>query len=181
MFEQMGADIAYLNRQRLLAIRSYYGPAYQPPASRIVPKDYRTPKGQKPATPRGRHPAHTRFKRLDVTVGRDAKARDMRALGYSYQEIADYGNYNSRQAAHAAVKRAQRDHLSQGKKKASSRIDKVPLTRKGAQSNASTDAISAPSPGSPETKKYGRARGKPFPPVTLSPRKRDMRYPVFTG
>jgi hypothetical protein len=164
MFEQMGADIAYANRQRQLAIGKFYGPAYQPPASRVVPRDYRAPKGQK-AQPRGRHPAHTRFKRLDVTVDRDAKARDLRALGYSYQEIADFMGYHSRQAAHAAVKRGQRDHLSQGKKRASSRVDKPSLARVPALSNAPGGALPSTLTHFSRNQKMGRARGRAFPPV----------------
>ena len=50
MFDWINDELARLNRQRQQDIRSFYGNAYQPPAERFVPKDYRrTPPADTPA------------------------------------------------------------------------------------------------------------------------------------
>ena len=61
----------------------------------------------------GRSPIETQFKRTDETRARDERALAAREIyGLSYQRIADTLGYNSKQAAHAAAKRAAADRIA---------------------------------------------------------------------
>ncbi len=111
------------------------------------------PPGYKPT--RGRSPVHTRFTRTPETVKKDRQAWHLRELRYSYQEIADAMGYASRQAAHKAVQRAERDRITR-----QSRVDKVPLPATILSLPRSTRGYRASDP-----LKLGRARGRDFPPV----------------
>lgn len=153
------AEWARQERQKQQDIKSFYGYAYQPPPGRVIPKDFKT--GLPRLTPRRRSPIHTRFKREEATVKRDQEARQLRSLGLSYQEIADYLGYSSRQVAWDAVKRGQRDYLNPPKKRGrpQSRTDKVPASSEH----------SRPSPffwrEASSASRHGNARGRVFPPV----------------
>lgn len=131
------------------AINKFYHPGWikEDPVFTNPDGSHWRPPGYKPQ--RGRSPIQTRFKREPATVKRDQQAWNLRSLGYSYPEISEMMGYASRQAAHLAVKRAQRDNLAR-----QSRVDKPPLA-----------AMPAPLPRSREKIKLGRARGRAFPPV----------------
>lgn len=160
MFEQMTADIAYLNRQKQLAISKYYGRAYQPPPDRVVPKDYRVQGGAK-LRPRGRHPAHTRFKRVETTIKRDQQALNLRDLGLNYEQIGRELGFSA-QAAYQAVRRGLKDHLAESKKRSSSRVDKLPLTHTDTAMATPLVRFS----DSPRASRMGNGRGRVFPLVS---------------
>ena len=128
------------------AINKYYHPGWikEDPVFTNPDGSHWRPPGYKPQ--RGRSPIQTRFKREPATVKRDQQAWKLRSLGYSYQEISELMGYSSRQVAHKAVLRAEKDRQSRG--------DKPPLA-----------AMAAPLPRSEYFPRMGRARGKPFPPV----------------
>jgi hypothetical protein len=150
MFENMLRDQLWQHTHSptAQAINRMHGKVWVPEHPVFQPEE----PGEKPwrppgySKPRGRSPIHTRFKRLDATMEKDAKARGFRDLGYSYQEIADALGYASRQAAHLAVKRAQKDYVA-----AQSRVDKPSLS--GAPVFAS------------RAHNFGSARGRAFPPI----------------
>jgi hypothetical protein len=167
MLEDKHADRIYHERKVQQAIRKYTGGEYEIPEERAMVKDHHRPEGWTLPGPKRRHPAHTRFKRLETTVQRDRKARDLRALGYSYQEIADIQGYASRQAAHLAVKRGQKDFEASSSlidKRARARVPSHADKHAGSSRDDKQPGLSTLTDfsGNP---KYGRARGRQFPRV----------------
>lgn len=146
MFENIQKDIIWNHQHSdtAKAINRMHGKVWVPEdpvfkAESPGVKPWRPP-GYKPA--RGRSPVQTRFKRQPETVKKDQDAWHLRELGYSYQEIADVMGYSDRSVAFRAVARAQRDQC---------------------RDNKATQV--APLPDSSRPARFGRARGRAFPPV----------------
>jgi hypothetical protein len=111
-FELRFADAIHRHKQTQRAIAKYTGETYEPDKDPIVGPGYRAPDGWHRPDKRRRSPVHTQYKRKPETARRDEQALELRVtFGLTYQQLAEQMGYSSRQVAHDAVRRAQRDRI----------------------------------------------------------------------